>query len=140
MLPLAAAAGLDPDKVASIVTTGSARSFASDRFVPRMLKGSFEGDYSLTGAYKDIVNLRQLCVDEKLAGLDGADGARIVAALYQKYGDGRFVDALDGAVGEVEPARAVKALHDRRLAFSGCGEIQLERADAQKPVMLEKIH
>jgi 3-hydroxyisobutyrate dehydrogenase-like beta-hydroxyacid dehydrogenase len=35
--PLAVAAGLDPDEVARLVTTGSSRSFASEYFVPRMM-------------------------------------------------------------------------------------------------------
>jgi len=62
LLPLAARAGLDPQTVAAVVTSGSSRSFASDYFVPRMLDGRFEGDFSMAQAWKDIVNVQEMAV------------------------------------------------------------------------------
>jgi 3-hydroxyisobutyrate dehydrogenase-like beta-hydroxyacid dehydrogenase len=62
LLPLATRAGLDPETVAAVVTSGSSRSFASDYFVPRMLEGRFEGDFSMGQAWKDIVNVQEVAV------------------------------------------------------------------------------
>ena len=54
VLPLAIKLGLEPEKVGKIVTTGSSRSYASQRFVPRILKGDFDRDYPMDSAYKDF--------------------------------------------------------------------------------------
>lgn len=88
VLPLASAAGLDPEQVSRIVTSGSARSFAADHFVPNMLEGHFADDYSLTGAYKDIVNVRQLASEAgaKLPVVD-AMVAAYDAAIEAGFGD-----------------------------------------------------
>ena len=59
ILPFAVKAGLQPDQVAEVLTTGNARSFASEHFVPRILRRKFDGDFSLRAAYKDIVNIQE---------------------------------------------------------------------------------
>ena len=59
ILPFAVKAGLQPDQVAQVLTTGNARSFASEHFVPRILRRKFDGDFSLRAAYKDIVNIQE---------------------------------------------------------------------------------
>lgn len=59
ILPFAVKAGLQPAQVAEVLTTGNARSFAGEHFVPRILEGRFEGDFSLRAAYKDIVNIQE---------------------------------------------------------------------------------
>lgn len=102
VLPLAAASGLDPEKVASVVTSGSARSFASERFVARMLEGSFEGDYSMGGAYKDIVNVRQMAL-EKNAKLP------VVDAMVSAYDA-----AIDAGYGD-EPKSAMLKVYEKAL-------------------------
>lgn len=60
VLPLAVKAGLDPDTVAEVVTSGSSRSFASEYFVPRILERRFDTDFAMAAAYKDIVNVQEL--------------------------------------------------------------------------------
>ncbi|MDX1432272.1 MAG: NAD(P)-dependent oxidoreductase [Gammaproteobacteria bacterium] len=60
VMPLAVKAGLDVEQVAEVVTSGSARSFASEYFVPRILDGRFDGDFSMGAAYKDIVNVQEI--------------------------------------------------------------------------------
>ena len=60
VLPLAVAAGLDPQQLAQLVTSGSSSSFASVHFVPRMLARDFSGDFPMQKANKDIVNIRQM--------------------------------------------------------------------------------
>jgi len=62
VLPLAVKAGLDPETVARVVTSGSSRSFASDYFVPRILEGRFDSDFAMGAAWKDIVNVQEMAV------------------------------------------------------------------------------
>ena len=59
VLPFAVKAGLQPGQLAEVLTTGNARSFASEHFVPRIMERLFEGDFSLRAAYKDIVNIQE---------------------------------------------------------------------------------
>jgi 3-hydroxyisobutyrate dehydrogenase-like beta-hydroxyacid dehydrogenase len=63
VLPMAVAMGLDPDKIATVVTTGTSRSFASEYFVPRILKGLFDEGYPLGKAYKDLVTCAAICAE-----------------------------------------------------------------------------
>ena len=65
VLPLAVAAGLDPDEVARVVTSASSRSFASEYFVPRMMERKFDSDFAMQDAYKDIVNVQRMAVETK---------------------------------------------------------------------------
>jgi 3-hydroxyisobutyrate dehydrogenase-like beta-hydroxyacid dehydrogenase len=65
VLPVAVAVGLDPEEVARLVTTASSRSFASDYFVPRMLERKFDTDFTLSDAYKDIVNVQRMAVETR---------------------------------------------------------------------------
>ncbi len=60
VMPLAVKAGLEPEKLAKVLTTASARSFASEYFVPRILERRFDGDFSLRAAHKDIVNIQEV--------------------------------------------------------------------------------
>ena len=63
LLPLAVAVGLDAEQVASVVTSASARSFAAEHFVPRMLERNFSNDFPMQGAYKDIINVQGMAVE-----------------------------------------------------------------------------
>lgn len=63
MLPLAVAMGLDSDAVAKVVTTASARSFASEYFVPRMMDRKFDTDFAMGDAFKDIVNVQKMALE-----------------------------------------------------------------------------
>jgi len=65
ILPLAVSVGLDPDEVARVVTSASARSFASEYFVPRMMDRKFDSDFAMQDAYKDIVNVQKMAVEKK---------------------------------------------------------------------------
>lgn len=56
VLPMAVAMGLDPEKLGQVVTTSTSRSYASQYFVPRILKGLFDEGYPLAKAYKDLVS------------------------------------------------------------------------------------
>lgn len=62
-LPLALAVGLDADAVARVMMTASARSFASEYFVPRMMERRFDSDFAMEDAYKDIVNVQHMAIE-----------------------------------------------------------------------------
>jgi 3-hydroxyisobutyrate dehydrogenase-like beta-hydroxyacid dehydrogenase len=111
VLPLAVAAGLDPDEVARLVTTGSSRSFASEYFVPRMMARRFDSDFAMGDAYKDIVNVQQMA-RETGASLP------LVDAMTESYRA-----ALDAGLGD-EPKSAILKIYEKALGveFSAPGK------------------
>lgn len=60
ILPMSVKMGLDPEKVAEIVNSGTGRSYASEFFIPRILDNSFSAGYSMANAYKDLVSAAEL--------------------------------------------------------------------------------
>lgn len=60
ILPMAAKMGLDPGQVAAVINSGTGRSYASEFFVPHMLKDSFSSGYPMKHAYKDLVSAAEL--------------------------------------------------------------------------------
>ncbi|KMO13644.1 NAD(P)-dependent oxidoreductase [Methylobacterium platani] len=62
VLPMAVAMGLDPERLARVVTTGTSRSYASQYFVPRILRAEFDEGYPLAKAYKDLVSAAAVSV------------------------------------------------------------------------------
>ncbi|MCE5261933.1 MAG: NAD(P)-dependent oxidoreductase [Deltaproteobacteria bacterium] len=60
VLPMAARLGLDPEKVAQVVTTGTGRSFAADFFIPRTLENDFAEGYPIRKAYKDLISAAEI--------------------------------------------------------------------------------
>ena len=55
MLPVAVKLGLDPVKIGEVINSSSGRSYASEFFIPRILKRNFADGYPLDHAYKDLV-------------------------------------------------------------------------------------
>jgi 3-hydroxyisobutyrate dehydrogenase-like beta-hydroxyacid dehydrogenase len=55
ILPMAVKLGLDPEKIGAVINSGSGRSYASEFFIPRMLRNHFTDGYPLQHAYKDLV-------------------------------------------------------------------------------------
>ena len=47
------------------MTTASARSFAGDHFVPRMLARQFDNDFPMEDAYKDILNVQHIAIEKR---------------------------------------------------------------------------
>jgi len=66
ILPMAAKLGLDPEKVISVVNSGTGKSFAAEFFGPRILKDSFEEGYPLKHAYKDMVSAAEIGAHKKI--------------------------------------------------------------------------
>jgi 3-hydroxyisobutyrate dehydrogenase-like beta-hydroxyacid dehydrogenase len=60
VLPMAVKLGLDPEKVAQVVTTGTGRSFAADFFIPLTLVNRFDEGYPVKSAYKDMVSAAEI--------------------------------------------------------------------------------
>jgi 3-hydroxyisobutyrate dehydrogenase-like beta-hydroxyacid dehydrogenase len=60
VLPMAVRLGLDPEKIGSVINSGTGRSYASEFFIPQILKGSFSSGYPLQHAYKDLVSAAEI--------------------------------------------------------------------------------
>lgn len=63
MLPVAVKLGLDSELIGSVINTSSGRSYASEFFIPRILRGNFEDGYPLKNTYKDLVSRADLSAD-----------------------------------------------------------------------------
>ncbi|MXZ70359.1 MAG: NAD(P)-dependent oxidoreductase [Acidobacteria bacterium] len=102
VLPFAVKAGLQPEQVAEVLTTGNARSFASQYFVPKILERRFDGDFSLEAAYKDIVNIQ-----EAAAEVDAS--LPLVEAMVSAYRT-----AIEMGLGD-EPKSAMVKVYEARM-------------------------
>ena len=60
VLPMAMKMGLDPELVGEVVNNSSGRSYASEYFIPRILRGHFTDGYPMQDAYKDLVSAAEL--------------------------------------------------------------------------------
>lgn len=60
ILPMSVKMGLDSEKVAEVVNSGTGRSFASEQFLPGILKREFNHGYAMRSAYKDLVSAAEL--------------------------------------------------------------------------------
>ncbi|MDI6725914.1 MAG: NAD(P)-binding domain-containing protein [Smithellaceae bacterium] len=60
VLPMAVKVGLDPEKVAQVVTTGTGRSFAAEFFIPLALENRFDEGYPVKSAYKDLISAAEI--------------------------------------------------------------------------------
>jgi 3-hydroxyisobutyrate dehydrogenase-like beta-hydroxyacid dehydrogenase len=113
VLPMAVAMGLDPEKLATVVTTGTSRSFASEYFVPRILKGLFDEGYPLGKAYKDLVSCAAVCSEQAFPmPVTAAATATYQTALQQGHGDrdkGAMILPFEALLGVKVRARASTA-------------------------------
>lgn len=63
IMPVATKLGLDSETMANVVNSGTGRSYASEFFLPRILKNGFSAGYPMQDAYKDLVNGAELGVN-----------------------------------------------------------------------------
>lgn len=56
ILPLSVKLGIDPEQVAQVVNSGTGRSYASEFFIPNILRGDFSNGYPMQAAYKDLIS------------------------------------------------------------------------------------
>ena len=101
VLPLAIKAGLQPEQLEQVLTTGSSRSFASEYFVPRILARRFEGDFPMQAAYKDIVNIQEAAAEHGVA-------LPVVEAMVATYRA-----AIDMGLGDQPKSAMVKVYEER---------------------------
>ncbi len=102
VMPLAVKAGLAPEKLEEVLTTASARSFASEYFIRRIMDRRFEGDFSMQAAYKDILNIQELA-----ARLQAS--MPVVDAMVTTYRT-----AMDMGFGD-QPKSAMIKVYEERL-------------------------
>lgn len=88
ILPMAAKMGLDADLVGEVVNSGTGRSYASEFFVPRILRDHFSDGYPMAHAYKDLVSGAELgarlCIPMPVLA---AATATYQAALLRDHGE-----------------------------------------------------
>ncbi len=60
VLPMAVKMGLDAELIGEVVNSGTGRSYASEFFIPRVLRGHFSDGYPMSHAYKDLVTGSEL--------------------------------------------------------------------------------
>jgi 3-hydroxyisobutyrate dehydrogenase-like beta-hydroxyacid dehydrogenase len=63
VLPMAVKMGLDPDLVGEVINSGTGRSYASEFFISRILRGHFSDGYLMKHAYKDLVSGAHISAD-----------------------------------------------------------------------------
>lgn len=66
ILPMAVKLGLDPEKIAQVIVTGTGRSFAVEFFTPRIMENKFDEGYPLKHAYKDMISAAEISAHQKI--------------------------------------------------------------------------
>lgn len=88
ILPMAVKLGLDPEKTAAVVNSGTGRSYASECFLPHTLQNEFSNGYPLKHAYKDLISGAQLSAQMGIPlPVLAAATATYQTALLQGHGD-----------------------------------------------------
>lgn len=88
VLPMAVALGLDPEKIAEVINTGSGHSFASETFIPNILEDRFTHGYCLKNAYKDMAGALTISATHQIPlPVVQAATATYQKALRSGYGD-----------------------------------------------------
>ena len=88
ILPMAVKMGLDPDLVGDVVNSGTGRSYASEFFIPRILKNGFLDGYPMKHAYKDLVSAAEISADLGIPlPVLGAATTTYQMALLKGFGD-----------------------------------------------------
>jgi 3-hydroxyisobutyrate dehydrogenase-like beta-hydroxyacid dehydrogenase len=113
ILPMAVKLGLDPGLVGEVVNSGTGRSYASEFFVPRILRGHFSDGYPMAHAYKDLVSGAELganhCVPMPVLA---AATATYQTALLKGHGQrdkGAMVQVFEEILGVQVRARSTQA-------------------------------
>ncbi len=88
VLPMAVKLGLDPEKVAQVVTTGTGRSFAADFFIPLTLENRFDEGYPVKSAYKDMISAAEISAHKGIPlPVVNATAVTFQMAMAAGYGD-----------------------------------------------------
>ncbi|MDP3097174.1 MAG: NAD(P)-binding domain-containing protein [Syntrophales bacterium] len=88
VLPMAVKLGLDPEKVAQVVTTGTGRSFAADFFIPLTLENRFDEGYPVKSAYKDLISAAEISAHKGIPlPVVNATAVTFQMAIAEGFGD-----------------------------------------------------
>ena len=88
VLPMAVKLGLDPEKVAQVVTTGTGRSFAADFFIPLTLENRFDEGYPVKSAYKDMISAAEISAHKGIPlPVVNATAVTFQMAMAEGFGD-----------------------------------------------------
>lgn len=103
ILPMSKYMGLDPENVVQVINDGTGRSYASEFFAPKMLKGEFDKGYPMEKAYKDLVSGSEISASNgiPLPVLAAATATYQMAlrAGYGKLGKGGMVRVYEEILG-----------------------------------------
>ena len=100
ILPFGATLGLDPEKMGQVINTGTGRSYASEFFIPRILKNSFSDGYALQAAYKDLVHASEISMRKSYP-------LPVLAAATSTY-----QQALRKGLGDLDKGAMIKVFED----------------------------
>ena len=88
VLPMAVKLGLDPEKVAQVITTGTGRSFAADFFIPLTLENRFDEGYPVKSAYKDLISAAEISAHKGIPlPVVNATAVTFQMAIAEGFGD-----------------------------------------------------
>jgi 3-hydroxyisobutyrate dehydrogenase-like beta-hydroxyacid dehydrogenase len=88
VLPMAVKMGLDPDLVGEVINSGTGRSYASEFFISRILRGHFTDGYLMKHAYKDLISGAHISADLGIPmPVLAAATATYQTALLRGHGD-----------------------------------------------------
>lgn len=88
LLPMAVKLGLDPEQIGKIVNSGTARSNASEFFIPKMLEGDFSYGFTMNAAYKDLVSAVEIAQQRAIPiPILDATNSTYKMALNKGYGE-----------------------------------------------------
>lgn len=103
VLPMAVKLGLEPEKIARVINSGSGQSFASQTFLPKILEGDFNHGYALSDAYKDMENICEVSSRGKIPlPLVYAALSTYQSALASGYGEkdkGAMIKVFESLLG-----------------------------------------
>ena len=136
ILPMAAKMGLDPDLVGEVVNSGTGRSYASEFFVSRILRGHFGDGYPMAHAYKDLVSGAELGANQGIPmPVLAAATATYQAALLRGHGEkdkGGMVRVFEELLGVRVPQP-----HRPSLTFGAADDRQTQ-GPRQRPDQLRR--
>jgi len=88
VLPMAVKLGLDPERVAQVVTTGTGRSFAAEFFIPLTLENRFDEGYPVKSAYKDMISAAEISAHKGIPlPVVNATAVTFQMAMAEGFGD-----------------------------------------------------
>lgn len=103
ILPVSAKLGLDPTQVAEVVNSGTGRSYASEFFLPNILRGVFDQGYPMKEAYKDLISGAELggrnCLPMPVLGAATATYQRALVEGHGEKDKGAMILVFEDLLG-----------------------------------------